>query len=976
MQISPVDRSKEEQGAATEYLDPSAAPRPALTAAGGSQSLVESLRQLTEQGLSRELFAREALALLARTVGVQSAAILAYEPRQRLLNTLASVGLSGEALKTMTARGFESWDIPLRVIHTHRINVIQAAHENPFVPPSLVAISPRSLTIAVIPFFHANLPVGVLVLFSKASRAFADSLLHALTDALRVCGPALYESPTPSVGDGLRPSTPSLRDRAAVHKAAVRRPGEPQEIERLRADLEAARAEVRAVRAELAAAQRSAGEAEARARTLSEKLEWLTHERNELQERLDQSQAEFTAASDTVSLLQRNVDHLTRLVRITSAADGDREALREAARRALELEGRWAGAQRESHRLEQAAQGLANALAEARVQERGLQKELEKTRIALYQLRTDEAAREELSRQIAELDRQRDSLTREIKVLRAAESRREAEFNKRIESLTAERAQLVQDLEDARRRADQSAAELRYAVEAAQRIREDSAERLEQLSRATSEREELRRRVQELEELLASQGAGEGDQVVAAERAGAPPEDIAPSDGQRAGLEAELFEVFALEANEGIQLCERLLLQLEQQPEEKETLYAIFRQLHTLKGAAAAVGLERIASQLHEGESLLQTIVEAQTYVKPDRLVDFLFRLLDSVGALLNRERGVPSAERVIPDVRKEIERLMSEESAGPVPGDALLPSSTESDRTRNTGRETGVRVAIGDLDGLLNEVGELVLNRRRIDKELAGLAQLREMLDHRLPSAPSESVAEAETATFASDLRQVAERLTRFVEAFSEQSRQFYRISTTLQREINRLRLVPLETMFRRLLRPVRDAARQTGKLVELQLDGGEVQLDRSLVEALYVPLLHLVRNAISHGIETPEVRYARGKDATGVLRIGATLDHDVAVVTVEDDGGGLDYDAILRRARRKGLIDSAAPTRDELLKLIFQPGFTTADAVTDLAGRGVGLDTVANEVASLGGRLDMTSEDARGTRVTLTLPIAISVR
>ena len=234
-----------------------------------------------------------------------------------------------------------------------------------------------------------------------------------------------------------------------------------------------------------------------------------------------------------------------------------------------------------------------------------------------------------------------------------------------------------------------------------------------------------------------------------------------------------------------------------------------------------------------------------------------------------------------------------------------------------------------------------------------------------------SRSVIEAAT-----DSGELADEMARLIDTLGEQARQIAKVTTGLQRQVTALRLLPLGSVFRRLAPAVRDAARETGKRVDLQVVGGEVQLDRSLIEALHAPLLHLVRNAVSHGIEAPDRRRAKGKPESGSLRLSAVPEQHGVVVTVEDDGAGLDFDAVRARAGQLGLLgEGETPSREQLLRLIFEPGFSTAAATTDLAGRGMGLDAVARQVAAFHGDVAVESRPGEGTAVRLFLPLATSI-
>jgi len=494
-------------------------------------------------------------------------------------------------------------------------------------------------------------------------------------------------------------------------------------------------------------------------------------------------------------------------------------------------------------------------------------------------------------------------------------------------------------------------------------------------------------------------------------------------------IDPELLEAFTLDADETLEASERLLLQLERQPNDRVILQALFRRFHTLKGAAAAVGLDSIAEQLHQGESLLEAVLNGALRVDSGRLVDLLFRLTDSVKAAAQAARGLATVHKPL-DIAGEIAALFVEESpAGSEPVSASEESSgSAAPVTAETAVEAEwesgtVRIHASRLDALMSQVTQLVVSRTRMERKIETFAELRDKLDYcrrRLAdliqgfqehyeytigerkaqsslsaAAPTETAGGEEFFTdlefdkyddvnilarsvieLATDTGEIADQLGQLISSFSDDSRQFSKITSSLQRQITRLRMVPLDSVFRRLARPVRTAARQAGKIVDLVLEGGDVQLDKAIVEALHAPLLHLVRNAVSHGIEAPAERQARGKSTAGTIRLSAQPRHNTVAIEVSDDGRGINYDAILAKGRALGLVpEGVTPTREQLLALIFQPGFSTGEEVTDLAGRGVGMDVVARDIAALNGSLQVESRDYEGTTIRLILPISTSI-
>jgi Chemotaxis protein histidine kinase and related kinases len=257
--------------------------------------------------------------------------------------------------------------------------------------------------------------------------------------------------------------------------------------------------------------------------------------------------------------------------------------------------------------------------------------------------------------------------------------------------------------------------------------------------------------------------------------------------------------------------------------------------------------------------------------------------------------------------------------------------STTERRRTRH------VRIDVQRLDALMNLVGELVIARGRLT-QLAG----------ELGDASLEETVNASS-----------------------------RLITELRDEITASRMVPMSQVFDRFPRVVRDAARAVGKQVDFVVEGKEIELDRSMLDEIGDSIVHLLRNAIDHGLETPEARTASGKPADGRLVLSASRDRSAVVIRVSDDGKGIDRERVLQRAKRDGLVDESKTdlNEDELLRLLARPGFSTAEKVTNLSGRGVGVDAVYTRVRALGGAMDIRSVPGQGTTMVLRLPLTLAI-
>jgi chemosensory pili system protein ChpA (sensor histidine kinase/response regulator) len=495
-------------------------------------------------------------------------------------------------------------------------------------------------------------------------------------------------------------------------------------------------------------------------------------------------------------------------------------------------------------------------------------------------------------------------------------------------------------------------------------------------------------------------------------------------------IEPEMMEAFTLDADAALSASETALLYLERNPRDRSQLRALFRHFHTLKGAAAAVGLTRIAEQLHAGETLLETVIESPVERSPEKLIELLLELVDSVAGLLAQVRGVPHEHHILHDVEARVAEVLGDPGASSAGSDASAAAATQVAAAHTTPTSEApvvpappadldsaiVRVHASRLDLLMNRVSELVVSRTRIEDSMSAIYELKDKLrlgklqiheavegfrGFEFNPAQAQGDADAPAADdafafselefdkyddfnvltrtlveLASDAGEIVEQLGGMIDAIAEESRQVSKVTSSLQRTITGMRLLSIDTLLRRLQRPIRDAARQTGKQIELKCVGGEVQVDRAVIEALYGPLLHLVRNSVSHGIEAAEERRTRGKAEVGTIELRAVQRHGSVEVTVRDDGRGLDFAAIRAKAERLGLISASETlSRDELAKLIFRPGFSTQSRVTDLAGRGIGMDVVMGEVEQLRGTVGVESQDGRGAAFTIRLPLAAMI-
>jgi two-component system, chemotaxis family, sensor kinase CheA len=460
-----------------------------------------------------------------------------------------------------------------------------------------------------------------------------------------------------------------------------------------------------------------------------------------------------------------------------------------------------------------------------------------------------------------------------------------------------------------------------------------------------------------------------------------------PSNTPPASLasDPELVAEFILESRDHLSSLEGQLLALENDPANTDAVHSIFRSFHTIKGLAGFLDFPAIQAVAHEVETLLDMARNRQLSISGE-VVDIILEGSDYLKEEIERveaqlEGRVPTAARESGELIGRVQALMVQPSmatppcgdaidepppaprvegqaievvcedstplevapdpvAAPVAAVAPVPSakSPVTDRTVDSEAARFIKIDTSKLDFLVDMVGELVISQS--------------ILRH------DEYLANAANPKLQRNLSQLS------------------RITADVQKTAMSMRMVPIGQLFRRSVRLVRDLTHKSGKKVELDLSGEDTELDRTLVEDLADPLMHMIRNAADHGIESPAERIANGKSP--VARISLKAFHQAGHITIQlsDDGRGLNREKILRKAAERGLASADAPLSDsEVYNLIFEPGFSTAEKVTDISGRGVGMDVVRRHVQKLRGRIEIQSIPGQGTTFSIKLPLTLAI-
>lgn len=418
------------------------------------------------------------------------------------------------------------------------------------------------------------------------------------------------------------------------------------------------------------------------------------------------------------------------------------------------------------------------------------------------------------------------------------------------------------------------------------------------------------------------------------------PEEIRPEE-----ITPEMvLKTFRAEAEEHLSRMEEMLIALETEPENDELLHTIFRMTHTVKGNSGSLGFAKTAESAHIVEDVLQQM-RNRTLSIHERLMTLMLHAVDLLRRILSEEMEGTAISPAVLDFFRRLPSAAVEAASGEAPHVDPLPKDRrkgeeggkgEGDRSWKERTRT-LRIDIDRLDRLLNLAGEVAIAQGR-------LGQLLERKSDK--------------------------------EEIQEAHRESNRLFVDLQEQVMKIRMVPVGPIFRQHLRTVRDIARGHGKVARLSIEGEEVEVDTTVIEQLKDPLLHMIRNALDHGIEPPDRRKSLGKDPCGRLILRAFHDAGNIVLQIEDDGAGFNRRRIVEKALSKGMITTAEGLSDEEIdSLVFEPGFSTAEEVTDLSGRGVGMDVVRRNIDALRGSIAVESREGMGATITLRLPLTLAI-
>ncbi|MBW2123359.1 MAG: Hpt domain-containing protein [Deltaproteobacteria bacterium] len=465
----------------------------------------------------------------------------------------------------------------------------------------------------------------------------------------------------------------------------------------------------------------------------------------------------------------------------------------------------------------------------------------------------------------------------------------------------------------------------------------------------------------------------------------------------------ELLQDFVSEAMEHLEGADLYVLTLETEPGNEEALNAVFRAFHTIKGVAGFLGLDQIRSLAHEAENLLDMARRGELKLE-GRAIDVTFDAIDTLKRLVGRvgsphSSGKPTEEGEL--ITRLLDRIHSVASGRPDGGteEPLLPKGGKDKKLGEILVESGVtsRESVNAVLAKQQEARErpklgeqLVRDGKTTAKQVAHALRCQKGQDQEHSALHVKEAVKVdsdrldrmvdtigELVIAESMVRKSVEEIARFSPQLARQIAQLGKITRELQTMGMSLRMVPVRSTFQRMARLVRDLAKKAGKPVQFVTSGEDAELDKVVVDRIGDPLVHMLRNAVDHGLEaSPEERRRAGKPEKGRIELRAFHKGGNIYIEIEDDGRGLDREAILAKGQQQGLVRKGQQLNDrELFGLIFEPGFSTAEKVTDISGRGVGMDVVKRNVEELRGQVEIRSERGKGTVFTIRLPLTLAI-
>ncbi|MGF1678466.1 MAG: Hpt domain-containing protein [Candidatus Methylacidiphilales bacterium] len=438
-----------------------------------------------------------------------------------------------------------------------------------------------------------------------------------------------------------------------------------------------------------------------------------------------------------------------------------------------------------------------------------------------------------------------------------------------------------------------------------------------------------------------------------------PSVDLKAATSNEPAIDPEMASTFIEEAEALLDPIEAAILAWEVDQEADRQQATLKRHFHTLKGAANSVGLAALGSDFHALEDFMGSLLTSESTTPP---IAFLLSCLDDLRGFLTTAQ-TKSIYAWEPVWDRRIQDLRHGNSTSKATQNSLSPDVSIPALERQT-----LRVEASQLQELMHLIAELIAEQSRMGEHLHLIQQLRQKLQSISGQIPDTALR--------SELDDLGYTLHSLRERLENDDQSFRRVAKRIQSDLIDLNMGPVGSLFHRLSRSFRDACREENKEARWIVEGADVQLDRAVVDQLYGPMLHVVRNAVAHGIESPEQRSAAGKDPCGTVTIRAQSRSDHAVIEVSDDGPGINEDVIRRKAIERGLLEPSVTSinSEQAVALLFSPGFSTKETVTNVAGRGVGLDVVKGDIEGLNGSVGVSYRSGAGTTWHIRVPLTLS--
>ncbi len=466
-----------------------------------------------------------------------------------------------------------------------------------------------------------------------------------------------------------------------------------------------------------------------------------------------------------------------------------------------------------------------------------------------------------------------------------------------------------------------------------------------------------------------------------------PPIDYRMNDG-------DIVKDFLVESYENLDRLDRDLVGLEKNPRDRDALAGIFRTIHTIKGTCGFLGFGNLEKVAHVGENLLTRLRDGQLTLNPE-ITTGLLGMVDVVRQMLSQiESTGKDGESDYPDLREKLTRLQQPGAGGGQKTSPASPGATPGTVSRNPGPTSPAKAHSTEAAATGKPGHEA--RRHVAETPQPAMPRSAEEVDgqHILQSPAAQASASESTVrvhvglldkvmTLVGELVLARNQVLQFSSrmrdpAFLAASQRLNLITTELQEGIMKTRMQPIGNIWNQFPRTVRDVALSCGKQVEIEMEGKETELDKTIIEAIKDPLTHLVRNSVDHGIELPAERVKKGKDPNGRLKLRAFHEGGQVNIEISDDGAGLNEERIRAKAVERGVMSSEQAARmseREIFNLIFLPGFSTAEKVTNVSGRGVGMDVVKTNVERIGGSVDLQSVAGQGTTIRVKIPLTLAI-